>query len=640
MTRYPQFAGSAEAAQTAAGRTARRILIAFVGFIALANPAFAQYQLEVVHAFQGGDGITPLSSLLETSDGSLYGTTQGGGAGGTGVVFRILPDRSFVHYDLALSTSGANPRAALILGSDGLFYGTTEHGGANSSGTYFRMTPAGAFTTFDLPNFPAVFCGSAPAPGPTAPLALAADGNLYGMTGGPVVISNCTFGWAGALVRLSPQGTMTRSGVGQNNRAAGALAVGADGRMYGTAAPIFFPPHLMAFATDTGGTFAQLHNFAVTESGGQTLLPGPDGNFYSTLTVGGAAGKGIVYRMTPGGSVTTLHEFQGPDGDSPSAGLVRSRDGFFYGVTSKGGQFGDGAIFRVSATGDFSVVYSFTGGADGSDPEAALIESRDGSLYGTAAKGGSSGVGVVFRIKSVAPAPFIAIDVPAAGATAAPGFEIDGWTADFGAFTGTGTDAVHVYAYPNPGSGTAPVFLGVATLGGARNDIGAIFGTQFTASGFTLTTPPLAAGPYLLVTFAHSAVTGTFAAVATRSVTVVAPQSIPAMALDIPASGASVTGQLTVSGWAVDLGSASGSGVAAVHIWAFPNGGGAPQFLGVAGTVARPDVGAIFGSRFTNCGYQLQVTVPPGAYTIAALAYSTVTNTFNDVRVATNVTVK
>jgi hypothetical protein len=175
----------------------------------------------------------------------------------------------------------------------------------------------------------------------------------------------------------------------------------------------------------------------------------------------------------------------------------------------------------------------------------------------------------------------------------------------------------------------------------ARTDIGGIFGTQFTPSGYSLTTAPLAGGSYTLVAFAHSAVTNTFATYALRNVTVVPPQSIPAMALDVPVPNAVVTGQLSVGGWAIDLGPGTGTGVTAVHIWAFPVDGSAPIFLGAAPYgLSRPDVGAIFGARFTNSGYLLQVTPPPGTYTIAAVALSAVTGTFNNVRVAANVKVQ
>jgi uncharacterized repeat protein (TIGR03803 family) len=43
--------------------------------------------------------------------------------------------------------NGYGPAAGLIQGTDGNFYGTTEYGGAGGFGTVFKMTPAGVLTT-------------------------------------------------------------------------------------------------------------------------------------------------------------------------------------------------------------------------------------------------------------------------------------------------------------------------------------------------------------------------------------------------------------------------------------------------------------------------------------------------------------
>ena len=88
---------------------------------------------------------------------------------------------------------------------------------------------------------------------------------------------------------------------------------------------------------------------------------------------------------------------------------------------------------------------------------------------------------------TVAGDPRMAVDIPAANATVYPTFTIAGWAADLGTATGPGVDAVHVWAYPNPGSGTPAVFVGAAELNGARPDVGAVFGHQFTDAGFGLT---------------------------------------------------------------------------------------------------------------------------------------------------------
>lgn len=77
----------------------------------------------------------------------------------------------------------------------------------------------------------------------------------------------------------------------------------------------------------------------------------------------------------------------------------------------------------------------------------------------------------------------------------------------------------------------------------------------------------------------------------------------------------------------------SGTGIASVHVWAFPVAGGSPTFVGVASYGgARPDIGAVFGDRFTNAGFSLKVqNLTHGTYDIAVYGWSTVSNTFRAV---------
>ena len=98
------------------------------------------------------------------------------------------------------------------------------------------------------------------------------------------------------------------------------------------------------------------------------------------------------------------------------------------------------------------------------------------------------------------------------------GFAVAGWAVDLGAPTGTGIDAVHVWAYPT--SGAAAIFAGVASYGAPRADVGNAYGQRFTNSGFNLAASNLPAGVYDLVAYAHSTVTGTFATWRVARVTV------------------------------------------------------------------------------------------------------------------------
>lgn len=113
------------------------------------------------------------------------------------------------------------------------------------------------------------------------------------------------------------------------------------------------------------------------------------------------------------------------------------------------------------------------------------------------------------------------IDAPSNGSTAIQPFAITGWAIDRSASSGTGVDSVHVWVYPEPGSGTAPQFLGLATYGVARPDIASQFGARYLNSGFSITVAGLPPGRrYLFAIFPHSAESGQFTL---RTVEVIVP---------------------------------------------------------------------------------------------------------------------
>ena len=129
------------------------------------------------------------------------------------------------------------------------------------------------------------------------------------------------------------------------------------------------------------------------------VIEGADGNFYGTTFCGGTqqGGCGTVFRVTPSGTLTTLYEFcsqsQCADGAEPAAPLVQASDGNFYGTTSAGGNrsgnclaIGCGTVFRITPNGTLTTLHAFSGG-DGSYPYTGLLQARDGNLYGTTSDG-------------------------------------------------------------------------------------------------------------------------------------------------------------------------------------------------------------------------------------------------------------
>jgi uncharacterized repeat protein (TIGR03803 family) len=121
------------------------------------------------------------------------------------------------------------------------------------------------------------------------------------------------------------------------------------------------------------------------------------GDFYGTTTGGcNPASNGTVYKITKSGVYSVLHNFSVSDGSSPAGPLVQSSDGSFYGTTQNGGQYGQGTVFRINSDGSFKMLHQFNG-TDGSQPDGPLIVGSDGNLYGTT-QGGGQALGVAFKI--------------------------------------------------------------------------------------------------------------------------------------------------------------------------------------------------------------------------------------------------
>ncbi len=99
-------------------------------------------------------------------------------------------------------------------------------------------------------------------------------------------------------------------------------------------------------------------------------------------------GCGTVFKITLGGTLTTPLRFDGSDGAYPYAGLVQASDGNFYGNTLEGGNlncnspYGCGTVFKMTPSGTRSTLHTFDG-SGGESPFGSLVQASDGNLYGT-----------------------------------------------------------------------------------------------------------------------------------------------------------------------------------------------------------------------------------------------------------------
>lgn len=163
----------------------------------------------------------------------------------------------------------------------------------------------------------------------------------------------------------------------------------------------------VVYELSSEGTYTVLYSFEGAPNDGSEPYDGvvrdTKGNLYGTTYRGGssACSCGTVFKLTPEGVETVLHNFQSsPDGAYPTGGLILVKDKL-YGVATGGGGGGWGSVFEIAINGsDFTVLYNFCtlqDCADGATPWGTLAY-REGNLYGTTENGGANGVGTVFQL--------------------------------------------------------------------------------------------------------------------------------------------------------------------------------------------------------------------------------------------------
>lgn len=183
---------------------------------------------------------------------------------------------------------------------------------------------------------------------------------------------------------------------------------------------------LLISALSAGSALAQaqfnlIYNFTGGSDGAVpvgTLVQSLDGALYGVCAAGGNVPNnyfgGTIFRVSTGGSLHPLFAFTpllnlssstNNTGADPVAGLTRGRDGVFYGTAYNGGYSSnpEGTAFRIDSAGNFSVLHSFgssTNVAEGTQPEARILQGADGFLYGETQGGGTNDAGTIFKLST------------------------------------------------------------------------------------------------------------------------------------------------------------------------------------------------------------------------------------------------
>ena len=388
------------------------------------------------------DAANP-SSLIEASDGTIYGLSSSSTLGRTGRMFKITPagDLTVIHiftdypndellqgsdgnfYDtdrytvFKIDTAGGltvlhqfsgmdRSAAGLIQAKNGNFYGTLSMGGQPASdfyaqslaGTVFEMTPAGVITTLHT------FDGrGADGASPTGPLTQLPNGEFHGTT-----VNGGTFNKGVAFE--TPDSKAIHSGpfmryqysFGGNDGAfpyGGLLLRGPNAGYFGVTAGGGTSNNGTVFALDDSGiNVTTIYKFngndGANPRGSLVLAPSGEG-YYGTTSNGGLSANGTIFKGNING-ITTLYKFTGADGANPNAGLIFASSGGVYGTANSGGTGNNGTIFRNDGTA-LTTMYRFSGG-DGANPSAGLLEGVDGNFYGSTYNGGANSKGTIFRI--------------------------------------------------------------------------------------------------------------------------------------------------------------------------------------------------------------------------------------------------
>jgi uncharacterized repeat protein (TIGR03803 family) len=338
-----------------ASREARRMLalrgnhaVAAPANTGIAAPASKDSIYTSLYKFTGGanDGCNPGAKVTLDAAGNIYGTTDfcNPNGDGDGVVFKLTPDGTeTILHSFTGTADGAQPDGAVTLLHNGSMIGSTTSGGANDNGTLFEITKKGKFKV------------------------------LHDLT--------------------SDDGSEVRGNLYRDKQ----------GNFYGTA--LFggsdFSGTFFKYGTD--GTFTVLHTFTGGADGEfpeHGVVADAAGNLYGVTAFGGANGDGSVFKYDTAGNFSTLYSFTGGnDGSFLYGGLDIDGDGNLYGSTGDGGAGNSGTVFKLTPGGTLTTLYAFTGGTDGASPEGDMLLVGK-NLYSTANAGGdpSCQCGVVYEI--------------------------------------------------------------------------------------------------------------------------------------------------------------------------------------------------------------------------------------------------
>ena len=372
----------------------------------------------VLATLNGYTGSQSIGTLTTDAAGDLFGTAVSGGASGAGTVFEIAKTASGYGALRVLSSfntyNGSDPRGGLFIDAAGNLLGTTVAGGNFNSGDVFSIT--GPFTPTPTLDTTTTVIDADPAVAPT----------ITGTRGGQATVSEAfVTPFAGVTIGDPNSAAIDRLAItlsaGGTLSGAGLSGGGASYTLSGSAASITSQLDALTFTpaagtpattttstltlSDTSITFAAAPTTLATLTGANGanpyggLVADAAGDLFGTTSSGGPNGSGTIFEIAKtasgyGSTATTLASLYNAGFSSSShAGLYIDAAGNLFGTAQSGGTAFTGTVFELAKTASGysatpTLVASFTG-ANGTQPEGALVADAAGDLFGTTVYGGA-----------------------------------------------------------------------------------------------------------------------------------------------------------------------------------------------------------------------------------------------------------
>jgi uncharacterized repeat protein (TIGR03803 family) len=366
-----------------------------IGVVFEFDPATNTYTDKQTFWITSTDGSNPYGSLVEASNGKLYGMTNSGGANNKGVIFEYDYVNDIMTKILDLSTTtGANPFGTLIEGNSGKLYGLTSAGGISSGGTIFEFDPGtSAFVKkYDL--------GGLDGSGAYGDLLEASNGLFYGVTPyGGTNGKGVLFEYDMLNNIFTKKVDMVNASTGSNSF--GSLSKGNNGKLYAlvsTGGSNNFGTLIeYDLVNDTCITRFNFDKVNGNLPRGSMLCTG--NSLFGYTYVGGSAGRGVLFEYKIDSLLMhkRINLFESEAGN-PYTSPFKASNGKYYGVTYFGGRNNFGVLYEYDfVTNTFANKFNFDDTLHGKYSLCTFVQAANGKLYGTTTSGGAAGQGIFFE---------------------------------------------------------------------------------------------------------------------------------------------------------------------------------------------------------------------------------------------------